>query len=519
MFSLPHSCFQVYIHSGYLHIVQNSPSNTSTSISTLSAVSKIRQNPKLYKASESITNCVKARLTESKKERQFHHITVYLPLSAAVLLKNNPFLISSVVRAFCERDTIDLKSCRAMKHFPPETRVYSEVRFTRCLYAMITCSKYNPDRITGWQLPGKHDPTFKAHEIGMKIACGFEILASKASPNGDLSDDRDWQLFLKQLKSKEYFGENIEHSKEYTRKMQNAQEYYKMFVEKRPISSLKAAKHIVDSLKDLNIDGFHIEKMQQYTPNDDNEDWLNISAEDLDKLLMERYGIKKANTSDTDNVQDAKDLTESLNTFLNEKSEFDGIDIRPVLSKLESKTVTERKAQNQESVKSNIRGATASKTDEDNQPINFNPDAFQAHLKEMLDFVLPEENWESQSDMSDFDDEIIGNRIDEMIPGQTENKDNFDFATYMKQMEAELSSTTISKSFRDNTEDDFDDIESFEPVNIDVESIKNLRKSYQSQLGGHGPTSSLFGNLGIRLDPEIKDENIHKANASFNTDV
>lgn len=69
-----------------------------------------------------------------------------------------------------------------MKHFPPETRVYARIRFTRCLYAMITHSRYNPDRITGWKLPLKTDKTLKAHEIGMKIARGFEILASRISP-------------------------------------------------------------------------------------------------------------------------------------------------------------------------------------------------------------------------------------------------------------------------------------------------------------------------------------------------
>lgn len=497
--------------------MQNSPSNTSTTISTALAVSKIQQNPKLYKVTDAIMNCIKDRLANSKIERQFHHITAYIPLSAAILLKENPALISSVIRAFCDRDTIDLKSCRAMKHFPPETRVYTTVRFTRCLYAMITHSRYNPDRITGWQLPTKTDLTFKAHEIGMKIACGFEILASRALSTNDLNMDRNWQSFLNQLKSNGYFGDNIEHSKEYTNKLQSAEEYYKMFVDSRPLSSIKASEDIISSLKSLNRDGFQIENMQEYTQNDDNDDWLNISEADLDKLLTERYGVQK--TFSNTNAQEANDLTENIDTFLNEKSDFDGVDIRPVLSKLETKKELNLKQRYAAATNSDVEMTTANKSDADNQPISFNPDAFHVHLKEMLDFCLPEENWESQSDMSDFDEEITGNRINEMAGEGTSANKQFDFASYMKQMEVELASTTIGKSFQENTDDNFDDIESFKPVNIDVASIKNLTKSYQSQLGGPGPASTLLGNLGIRLNAESKDDTVNNEKPLHDTKV
>lgn len=461
-------------------------------------------------------NCIKDRLVDSKKERQFHNMTAYIPLSAAILLRENPSLISPVVRAFFDRDTIDLKSCRAMKHFPPETRVYAKIRFTRCLYAMLTHSRYNPERITGWQLPSKNDLTFKAHEIGMKIACGFEILASRAVPVNDLSMNRDWQLFLNQIKTNGYFGENIEHSKEYTKKLKSAEEYYKMFVESRPLSSMKVSEDVLSRLKSLNRDEFPAESMQKYTQDDDNEDWLNISEVDLDRLLMERYGIKK--TLSSSNAQEANDLTESLDTFLNEKSEFDGVDIRPVLSKLETKREL-KLSQSHAAKNGDVQMGPANKPDADNQPISFNPDAFQTHLKEMLDFCLPEENWESQSDMSDFDDEMIGNRIDEMGAGASDANGQFNFTSYMEQMEQELKSTTIGKSFQESNQDDnFDDIESFEPVNIDVASIQNLTKSYQSQLGGHGPASTLLGNLGIRLNAENKDHNKNES-PSYDTKV
>jgi hypothetical protein len=79
------------------------------------------------------------------------------------------------VRAFYSRDNVDVRACRAMKHFPPEgasSRV--RVRFTRCLYAMLAKPRFFPDKKSGWRLPPESDPGYKAAELGMKLTwCQF----------------------------------------------------------------------------------------------------------------------------------------------------------------------------------------------------------------------------------------------------------------------------------------------------------------------------------------------------------
>lgn len=58
-------------------------------------------------------------------------------------------------------------------------------------------------------------------------------------------------------------------------------------------------------------------------------------------------------------------------------------------------------------------------------------------------------------------------------------------------------------------EDDFDDIEDFEPININVNTLRNMMDSYQSQVGGAGPVSNLFSAMGVGMsaveDKEQKD--------------
>lgn len=512
----------MYLCDGDLLLVQNSPSDSNTVLPVSAALDKVQRNPKLYKVPATILDCIRARFVVSAKQQ--HRATIYLPIAAAMILKTNPSLIAPVVRTFCNRDQIDLKACRAMKHFPPEVRVYADVTFTRCLYAMLMYNRYTPDRRTGWNLPATNHETYKAHTLGMKIAAGFEILASKVTKPGDLDNDKDWHLFLNRLNANQYFGENIEHSKEHTRRLQNAKEYFKMFADSRPIATDQAAQRVLMQLKELHSshDSFSADEMQEYKSIDDSDDWLNMSAEDLDKMLAERYGIKKTfHASDDVDVQTATDLTGNLEAFLNQKSEFDGIDLRPEPPKrgIKNKSGTNF-------------SATESAAVDESTAVTFNPDAFQHHLQEMLDFIIPEDNWDSHSDMSDYDDECIGRNIDSMgteVPAETESTENgaSSLVEYMHQMDLELAGTTIGKSFLPNTaaepngmaEDSFDDIESFEPVDIDVNALRNLAESYQAQLGGHGPAASILGSLGMNIRPNPNTAADKDEPTIFNTQV
>ena len=73
---------------------------------------------------------------------------------------------------------------------------------------------------------------------------------------------------------------------------------------------------------------------------------------------------------------------------------------------------------------------------------------------------------------------------------------------YMKLMDQELSRTTMGKSFlkqnvdnNGSNDNEFDDIESFNPVDVDMNAFQNLVQSLDFQAGGPGPATSLLSQL------------------------
>lgn len=476
-----------------MHLVQNSPTNTTATLPVTQAINKIRNNPTLYKVSQDITQCIAKRLEKfpSHISDDLHRATVYLPLSAASLLKHKPQFVADAIRAFCQRDQIDMKACRAMKHFPPENRVYTSVIMTKCLYAMLMHNPFIPDRRTGWNIPPQNNPKHKAHMLGVKLACGFEILASQAKPDQDIMSSRAWQKYLDSLIKRGYFQEYLEHSNDYNRLLESAKEYFKTNVDSMPYG-LEVGNHMLETLKKIDCctDEFQTDDDGM---DSDNDDWLNVSPEELDRMLNSQYGIKKSFSSNGNN--DASEFADNIAGFLDKKSEFDGIDLDVDVKPIPPK----RGIKKGMAVTFNDQTFNGTESESTNH-IDFNPDAFQSHIKEMLDLIIPEDNWESNSDMSDFaDDDDLEKNIAEMTNNLKADKINI--KTYMEQMDKELANTTIGKSFEKKpaTDDGFEDIENFEPVDIDVNALKNIAQSYQSQFGGPGPASSLLGSMGIQL--------------------
>lgn len=325
--------------------------------------------------------------------------------------------------------------------------------------------------------------------LGVKLACGFEILASQAKPDQDITSSRAWQTYLDSLIKRGYFQQYLEHSNDYNRLLESAKEYFRTNVDNMPYG-LEVGNHMLETLKKIDCcaDEFQTDGDGMES---DNDDWLNVSPDELDKMLNSQYGMKKIFTSNGN--RDASEFTDSIADFLDRKSEFDGIDIdvKPIPPKRGVKKGMGVKFDDQIT-------CNGTETESTNQ-IDFNPDAFHSHIKEMLDLIIPEDNWESNSDMSDFaDDDDLEKNIAAMAGSL--HGDNVNIKTYMEQMDKELAATTIGKSFEKKTADDgFEDIENFEPVDIDVNALKNIAQSYQSQFGGPGPATSLLGSMGIQF--------------------
>ncbi|KAG5670401.1 hypothetical protein PVAND_000669 [Polypedilum vanderplanki] len=510
----PDTCEQkVFIHNGHLLLIHDESDKSDDILPIQKAIQRISENPTKYIVTKDIETCVFDRIKEFPKsiEQNLHRQTVYVPLGVAALLRHNPQLISPAVLAFCNRDPIDMKACRAMRYFPPENRVYTSVQFTKCLYAMIVHSNYLPDRRTGWNIPLSTSPHYKAHLLGVKIACGFEILAAQAkssTANNDVSIemDREWQKYVDSLKDKNYFQNELEGSKKYQELMKQAKDFY---IENRDTmkTTHKIGDDILKDLRELDINLDEFKKLEKSLPDSDNDNWLNISPDELDDMLARRYGIKNLLTKDMN--ENSGQLTGMLNEFLNRESEFDGVDLNENLTSFGQQIANTTEA--------SIHLASGSGTKK-SMKVDFDPDAFCSTVQNLLDLVIPEDNWDSQSDMSDYenDDDLLAKNIDEIsknrhVKGrkkkqhqQNENEKKSDIAVYMEQMDRELASTTIGKSFvkqqqrEEKTldcDDGFDDIEDFTPVDVDMNAVKNMMESYKMQGSSAGPTTNLLSTI------------------------
>ncbi|KAL0617807.1 Protein ecdysoneless-like protein [Plecturocebus cupreus] len=177
------------------------------------ALNIISVHPEKILASESIQAAVNRRIRgyPEKIQASLHRAHCFLPAGIVAVLKQRPRLVAAAVQAFYLRDPIDLRACRVFKTFLPETRIMTSVTFTKCLYAQLVQQRFVPDRRSGYRLPPPSDPQYRAHELGMKLAHGFEILCSKCSPH--FSDCKKslvttsplWASFLESLKKNDYF--------------------------------------------------------------------------------------------------------------------------------------------------------------------------------------------------------------------------------------------------------------------------------------------------------------------------
>lgn len=487
----------MYIHNGKIHIIPFSQLENNENIQISEALEIIQSKPLLTEASVSIQDAVLNKINDfpEKIKTSIYHAKAYLPVAIAAILNHKPGLISSAVTSFCNRDPLDMKACRAMKYFPPENRVYSRVTFTKFQFAMLAHSNFKPDAKTGWNLPPTNSPQYKSHLLGIKIACGFEILASQVkSSNQDLESDRTWRQYLAQLKNKKYFKEYLPESQEYNNLLNSAKVY---FMEHRDTMfySPVLGQEIIELNKTLEYNIEDLKKAEESIPEDDDDSWLNIDPEELDKLLEEQYG-NKIQLRQTE----PQDVTKKLDEFLHHMSDVDGVEF-PTENKIDESPVRPKRGIKKNKVKFSHDPKPAENTAE---KINFDASNFSCVVQNILDLVIPEDSWdlESGSEMSEYDDEPDID-FDKMDSGEVKNKMKY----YMDAMDKELASTSTDQSFEKGSDNDkFDDIENFKPVDIDMTALKNMLQSYQAQMGGPGPATNMLGPMGVHLQHNRKPD-------------
>uniref|UniRef100_A0A1B6M0R2 Uncharacterized protein n=1 Tax=Graphocephala atropunctata TaxID=36148 RepID=A0A1B6M0R2_9HEMI len=491
----PEACDRrVYLYQGAVHLVPG-----EQELTVEDAVAMVRSQSDRTLASDAVQAAVNARVDRYPQciTESLHCCNVVVPVGVAALLKARPTLVAPAVTAFCHRDPIDLKVCRAMRYFPPEQCVKVRVTFTKCLYAMLMHQKFVPDRRTGWSLPPPTDAAYAAKLLGIKLACGFEILVSQSKNRGQDDElNKDWQIYKNSLATKGYFRDLLEGSQEYVKLEQAAREYFQSnCLQSQPATG----QVILDILQDLELDLEEMQKNEASLPPSDDDSWLEVTPAELDRMMEQRYGCRPA--------QGSADISTRLADFLSHVSSLDGAEFP------QDNGVAEAPVRPKRGVRPKKRAVVPEKDNEDDNRVSFDHEAFSCAVQNILDFVVPEDSWDMESEgsgMSSYEDEEdmdLGAKT--VASGETAETPVSELKQYMDQMDRELASTAVGKSFhkiqtpgKKEMEESFSEVENFEPVDIDLNALKNILESYQSQMGGAGPASNMLGPMGVRLDEQ-----------------
>ncbi|TKA69890.1 hypothetical protein B0A55_07521 [Friedmanniomyces simplex] len=194
---------RVWINNGHLRIIPTEESAAPRNLSLQEALDFTQNSPDKLIISPFIEDEAFYRLRDypSAIASSLHHSLVTIPRPLAYLLHHNPAFISPAAEAFYLRDPVGLKPLATKDLstllFPPEDFVTVSMRFTRVSFAQLRSQLFDtPPAWTGI-IPRLSDMKV---EVGMKLACGFEMLINDAQ-NQDKQAVREMKLLLEDVES------------------------------------------------------------------------------------------------------------------------------------------------------------------------------------------------------------------------------------------------------------------------------------------------------------------------------
>lgn len=159
-----------------------------------------------------------------------HSVRVRVPVSVALVLRHEPCFISLAVEGFYDRDIDSMRFAARMERFLSEGKrenlVRVTVRMSRAMYAQLVQQTFQAPKC--YRMPNRSDAeAYMEAELGMKIACGLEMIYQQRKKEGVEGKGSTWRKYKESLERSGYFEGLIPGSKEYKRLMENAEEYYR----------------------------------------------------------------------------------------------------------------------------------------------------------------------------------------------------------------------------------------------------------------------------------------------------
>jgi len=201
---------RTWMNKGQLRIIPETESAPGNETSALSSNVSLDQAVSFISASQTSMIHLQAvddeaffRLKDYPESisSSLHSSFTTIPRRLAYILHTKASYISPAVEAFYLRDLVSLKPLNtkdtATLNFPPEDFVTISVKFTRVLYAQLRAQEFPPPPSWTAVRPRIREPKV---DIGMKLACGFEMLLQDKD-NQDKQVVREMKLLLEDIES------------------------------------------------------------------------------------------------------------------------------------------------------------------------------------------------------------------------------------------------------------------------------------------------------------------------------
>ncbi|KAK9473993.1 SGT1 protein-domain-containing protein [Dipodascopsis tothii] len=387
--------------------------------------------------------------------RFVHRAAVRLPRAAAGVLAADRQLVSAATEAFLLRDPGSMRLCRAMATFPPEDSVDWVVPLPRLQYAQLRAQRIAaPARFA---LPRPDAPGYAAAELGMKLACGLELLvreygAGRRAQPRDVVRDPAYKRHLHVLRRDGFFAAAEPGTPAYQRLTERARE---LFLAARPGYSLAARAAAVERL--LAAGATLSDADAAAAAAADSDSWMDLDYAEFERTLDGDAGPDVPDAAAAADIADAQDKVKSmvdrLRRFMDDdRAGLDGAEFDDELS-------SESEPEPEPAAKPRDPDAPPDDIDED--------DFLEFFLQEALK-LSPEEiaQYRAAPD-SDADDEV-----DDILRQQLQDS-----------------------GIVPDTDPDY-------------AIAQNMLESFKSQAGAPGPAGNLLARLGIRLprDDELSDD-------------
>ncbi|KAJ8771172.1 hypothetical protein K2173_025772 [Erythroxylum novogranatense] len=504
---------RVFVRRGEVHIV---PRDRLPKPSLVDSLKFLINCESESRATESVQEAIKLRIGDfpERAKRNMHFVRVRLPVSVAQVLKHEPCFISLAVEGFYDRDIDSMKYAAKMERFlrkgKEEELVCVGVKMSRAMYAQLMQQKFQAPKC--YPMPSRGDGVseYLEAELGMKIACGFEMMYQQKKKEGVEGKGSTWVNYKESLERNGYFEGLLPGSEEYNRRMEHAEEYYrKSVLFSRTSDMLSAPVRRIDEILALpySVEDF---RHNEVPPSDD-DSWLYHGEDELNSALQEKqkeldlYNAKHKRCQKAKVTKDAGPSSSSsknlddfdfghvakiMQSFVDKVSSYEGAEVPENRNMKEVELDADRFLREMESVLKQQRGAD-----------------MESVLKQQRGAEEDGGSGTEEASSSDMDFDEFEYRSD---GDADENEEDRFMDTYSDALNEQLKGTTLKKSFIRANDDSVNRTEGtsnpsegmdeeFTPVDVDFNLVKSLMDSFSSQQGQPGPGSNLLGLMGLQL--------------------